>query len=232
MYSRRSVILILKRDSASSASKTRGLKNWKWIVYTCSVYEHIPALHMRLIFKRDRCVCIVNSSGGWTKSHTHKSLTWKSVNGPHRYLFVGAIHKRVATFYEKGCTERYLPLLEDTFQVRRARLLADVPDVELIHFVVYGKGRPCCRGAALYRVARMGSVLERENRTVAQRRVWECSPNHSKLLRYLMDEIAAVVARTRVCSWFKGAELFIPSPLRSKGREENRESFFILWRCY
>lgn len=157
-----------------------------------------------------------NSFGGWTKSHTQKSLTWKSVNGPHRYLFVGAIHKRVATFYEKGCTERYLPLLKDTFQVQRARLLAHVPDVKLIHFVVYKKERPCCRGTALYRVARMGSVW-RENRTVAQRRVWECSPNHSKLLRYLMDEIAAVVARTRVSSWFKRAELFIPSPLRGKG---------------
>lgn len=162
-------------------------------------------------------------------THAHKVfiLTWKSVNGPHRYLFVGAIHKRVATFYEKGCTERYLPLLEDTFQVQRARLLAHVPNVELIHFVVYGKERPCCRGAALYRVARMGSVW-RESRTVAQRRVWECSPNHSNLLRYLMYEIAAVVARTRVSSRFTRSRLFIPSPPLGEGWEENRESSFSL----
>lgn len=103
-----------------------------------------------------------NSYGGWTKSNSDKSLTWKSVNGPHRYLFVGAIHKRVATFYEKGCTERYLPLLKDTFQVQRARLLAHVPNVKLIHFVVYKKRATVLqRGSPLSRRSD-GQCLERE----------------------------------------------------------------------
>lgn len=172
-----------------------------------------------------------NSFGGWTKityaqkSHLKEcqwpsSLPFRRGNPQTRSHFLRErVHWKVSS-----TAQRYFPSPARSPARSRSRCRAYSFCCIRKRATVLQRGSPLSRRSD-------GQCLERENRTVAQRRVWECSPNHSKLLRYLMDEIAAVLARTRVSSWFKRDKLFIPSPLRGKGREEKRESFFILWRC-